>query len=523
MKPVATLMDSARKYLSWIFALAFFIGVPITFTTTANIFSSMRHRDTSVHLSVAWWLLLFVLPWVMPLQTAVFGLAWWTVFRSKRSARIWGIAASLVFVCWTLLPLVIPPHTFWKGELLLLGTGIVGLTAFAWPGHPTDVVYDAQKNWKLPGDGTSSLFNKALQLVTLLVFWRAYHWWMEWLTNNDLASPDFITGTLMLALIGLLIVFLHESGHTLVGLLLGMKLRAFIVGPFQWRIRDGKWEFHFEPRHILATSGATGVVPTTVNSPRSLQLCMLIAGILTNTATGIFALAFSVLGLAYMQPRGPLALFGVFSIVAAAVNILPFRIADSYSDGAQIYQLFSKGPWGDYHRVMGLAGSGLVSPIRPRDYDINAIHHAAQSIAQGRQGLLLRLLAYSYFLDCADLDKAGDELAQAGTIYNESASDAPVEFVTDFVFGSAYIWRNADSARKWWAHVEAKKPARLNSDYWLAHAALRWVEGDVNAASESLEKARSLAQKLPAFGAYDFERYRCTLLGKALGAAAAAT
>jgi len=194
----------------------------------------------------------------------------------------------------------------------------------------------------------------------LLVFWRAYHWWMEWLRNNDLSAPDFITGTLMLALIGLLIVFLHESGHTLVGLFFGMKLRAFIVGPFQWRIRDGKWEFHFEPKQILATSGATGVVPTTPDFPRSSQLCMLAAGVLSNTATGIVALCLSLSGVAPMQLRGDLVLFGVFSVVLAAMNLVPFRVADSYSDGAQIYQLFSKGPWGDFHRVIGLAGASLV-------------------------------------------------------------------------------------------------------------------------------------------------------------------
>jgi len=167
-----------------------------------------------------------------------------------------------------------------------------------------------------------------------------------------------------------------------------------------------------------------------------------------------------------------------------------------------------------------LAGASLVSPVRPRDYDINAIHRAAEEITQCRQGLLLRLLGYSYFLDCADLHKAAGELAQAGTIYNESASDAPAEFVTAFVFGSAYIGRNADCARWWWAHVEAKKPARLNVEYWLARAALLWIETDLKAASESLEKARALAKELPAFGAYDFERYRCTLLSDVLSAAA---
>lgn len=485
------------------------------------MFSSIRHRDPGVHLSVTWWLLLFVLPWVMPLQITVFGVAWWTVFREKRSARAWGIAASMVFILWVLLPFAIQPHFFWTGDLLLLGVGTIGLIVFVWPGQPTDTIQQAQKTWKLPGDGTSALFNNAVQLLTVLVGWRAYHWWMQWLANNYLPSPGFLGGTLELALIGLLIVFLHESGHTLVGLLVGMKLRAFIVGPFQWRIQEGKWEFHFEPRQILATSGATGVVPTTADFSRSLQVCMLVAGILTNTATGVLALAFSFSTGAAMQDRGPMALFGVFSVLVAAMNLVPFRTADTYSDGAQIYQLFSKGPWGDYHRVIGLAGAGLVSAVRPRDYDINAIRRAARSIAEGRQGLLLRLLAYSYFLDCGDLEDAGDELAQAATIFNESASAAPVEFVTAFVFGYAYIWRNADLARGWWAHVEAKKPARLNSDYWLAHAALCWTESNLKNARESIEKARTLAQELPAFGAYDFQRDQCTLLSGVLDSAVA--
>ena len=426
----------------------------------------------------------------------------------------------MVFILWVVLPLIRAPRFFWAGELLLLGVGTIGLVVFAWPGQRTETVQQAQKTWKLPGDGTSTLFNSAVQLLTILVCWRAYHWWMVWLENNDLPSPGFIRGTLELALIGLLIVFLHESGHTLVGILVGMKLRAFIVGPFQWRIREGKWEIHFEPKQILATSGATGVVPTSADFPRGLQLCMLTAGVLMNTATGVLALAFSLSAIAPMQVRGLVALFGIFSVVVGIMNLVPFRTADSYSDGAQIYQLFSKGPWGDYHRVIALAGAGLVSPVRPRDYNVDAIHRAAQSIGQGRQGLLLRLLAYSHFLDCADLEKAGDELAQAGTIYNQSASDAPAEFVTDFVFGSAYIWRNADFARGWWAHVQAKKPTSLNSDYWLAHAALLWIENDLKSASESLQKACTLAQELPTVGAYEFERYRSKLLRDVLSAIA---
>jgi hypothetical protein len=241
---------------------------------------------------------------------------------------------------------------------------------------------------------------------------------------------------------------------------------------------------------------------------------MLTAGVFVNAATGGVALRLAYAGAA-PQLQGLLALFGAFSLISAAMNLVPFRVQDNYSDGAQIYQILSRGAWADYHRVLAVVGASLVSPVRPRDYDIQAIHRAAHTIAQGRQGLLLRLLAHSYFIDQGNVTSAGEELLQAASIYNTSASDAPAEFVSCFVFGSAYIWRDADTSRQWWAHLEAKKPAH-NSDFWLSYSALRWVEGDMKEASESLEKARALAQQLPKAGAYEFERYRCSLLQQVL-------
>jgi hypothetical protein len=414
-----------------------------------------------------------------------------------------------------LLLLAFPPHSFLMPLWPLLGLGIVGVIAFARAIDPPNTALKTPVS-AIPGDGTNRLINKGLPLFAMLALLGAYDWWLGWLRNSDLSTPDFVTYTLMLTLVGLLIVALHESGHTVAGLLVGMKLRAFIVGPFQWRIRDGKWEFEFEPRRIVATSGATGVVPATSDFPRWASLCMLTAGVLTNTTTGLLALWVAPAGMPTLQLRGVFALFGAFSVVIAAINLVPFRTGDAYSDGAHIYQLFSKGPWSDFNRVVALAGASLVSPVRPRDYDVVAIHRAAEVIAQSRQGLLLRLLAYSYFLDHGDLGKAGEELALAAAIYNGSASDAPVEFVTSFVFGSAYIWRDAEVARRWWAHMEVKKPMRFNADYWLAHSALCWTEGNLNQANESLEKASKLAQELPKAGAYEFDRYCCSLLRHAL-------
>jgi hypothetical protein len=125
--------------------------------------------------------------------------------------------------------------------------------------------------------------------------------------------------------------------------------------------------------------------------------------------------------------------------------------------------------------------------------------------------LLLRLLAFSYFLDHGNLVAAGEEVVHAVSIYNTSASDAPAEFVSCFVFSSAYISRSAEVTRQWWAHFEAKNPAQ-NLDFWLAHSALSWIEGDLSVAQDSLNKAQTLGQSLPQAGAYEFERHCCSLL-----------
>jgi hypothetical protein len=245
---------------------------------------------------------------------------------------------------------------------------------------------------------------------------------------------------------------------------------------------------------------------------------MLAAGPFANVFTGVLALwaASAADGGSPVQAGGFLSLFGAWSLVMSAMNLVPFRTKDNYSDGAQIYQVLSSGPWADLHRAFSVAGSSQVTSLRPRNYDIEAILRAELGITQGRQGLLLRLLAYNHFLDQDRIPEAAEALGEAGLIYNQSASDITAELLTAFVFGSAYIWRDATAARQWWTHMEAKKPTRFNVDYWMAASALLWIEGNLKEANESWENANALAERLPQAGAYDFDRDCCSLLRQAL-------
>jgi hypothetical protein len=372
----------------------------------------------------------------------------------------------------------------------------------------------------MPGDGTSNILNKAVLLLLLCAGAAAFSWWLRWIRRNEIFFPHTNSYLIVISfLLGILIVTFHEFGHATVGLALGMKLRAFFVGPFQWCMRDGKWEFRFDPRRILVESGGAGLVPTVMNFPRWAYVCMLLGGVLVNATTGSAALWLALSGEpdSPVQVGGLLALFGALSLVSTTVNLIPFRLQNgNYSDGAEINRLLAENIWADLHRAFGIAGASLVTPLRPRDYDIETITRASRGITQGPHALILRLLAYSYFFDKGDLAGAGEALGQAALIYNESASNIPGELLTVFVFGTAYIWRDAASTRGWWTHMEAKEQVRFNVDYWLASSALRWVEGNTKDANESLDKANVLALQLPKAGAYDFQRRCCSLLRHAL-------
>ena len=254
----------------------------------------------------------------------------------------------------------------------------------------------------------------------------AYLWWQGWLRSQHITSLNSAWIRLALTLVALFsITSIHEMGHAVVGMFCGMRLRAFFVGPFQWRIRDAKWEFEFKPKGLILADGE--------NCPHSRRwktassaishndVCF---GALANILTGILALILVVgLGVALPpQVTGFMALFGAWSLGLAAANLLPFRTPQGYSDGAIVLQLLSGGAFAEFHLSIAHIGSSLISSLRPRDYDIGSIRSAAKGIAHGRQALLMWLYAFSHSIDAGNNQEADEVLDHAELVCLESAA-----------------------------------------------------------------------------------------------------
>jgi hypothetical protein len=454
-----------------------------------------------------------------------FGMAWWTVKNGKSFARFWAIIACLELVFISLLPLLlmrIPaayqhhsatyrPHSFGIIEGLLLALGVAGIVAFARRDAMAQPVI-AAKPQRIAGDGTSRWLDALAWLLGVAGYFAAMFYWRRWGDTQQL--PKTYIGLLPLIVLILMITFLHELGHTVTGLALGMKLRAFIVGPFQWRIREGRWKFQFNLAKSFSAGGATALVPTDPHQSNANQICMIAAGPMVNLWTGLLALYLAVMakGQPYEAYWIYFAYFATISLLVFAGNLIPMQSETSYSDGGKIYQLLAGGALADLYRIMNLVGSTLVTPLRPRDYDIDAIQRAELSFKEGRQALLLRFFASYYFLDHDMISRAAEAFAEAERISREPGFDTPAELQADFVFDSAFLRRDAAGARQWWDRMEAKKLKHFGVDYWLAQSALFCIEGRKEEARTAWEKGNQLAQQLPAAGAYEFDRYRYTLL-----------
>jgi hypothetical protein len=493
-------MNELRRFLGWIFGLLAFIIAP---TVIFAIVKSPLHRPV----------------WAasMLIFAALYAIACWTVLTHKPTGRIFGLICSA-------LPLLALSFIYYRHDYrvsglswVIIGTAVAGFVAF-FPRNATRLPQDhIAAPSPVAGDGTHRFINKSVVVVGTLAFLFGINALWHWGVHQGL-SPGGRLFLLQIVAADIFVVLMHELGHALTGLALGMKMRAFLVGPFQWQIRHGKWTFKFRPAAFLVSGGAAALVPTKPSQRPWRYVCMVAAGPFVSLILGVIALwaLFAAPDSSWESAWLFLACVASISLLAAVLNLVPFQTGTMYSDGAYIYQLLSGGPWGDLHHAFSIAASTLISSLRPRDYDIAAIERASKSITCGHRALQLRLMASSYYLDCGKFPEATQSLTEAEAIYHESASYIPTEMYPWFIFRKALLQRDAAGARVWWNNMAAKKQLSPDANYWLAQSALFWIENRIGEAREAWEKGNDLAQKLPKCGDTEFARYRLAMLRDAI-------
>jgi hypothetical protein len=441
---------------------------------------------------------------VFPLLGSLPAVAWWTLKKQKRSARRWALAASILNVLVLLSGIDIWRHVGATPSLIVYAAcgvaGIAGLIGF-WGNEKS-----APKRARIAGDGTSNLKDYAAQIIAAAIIWVSMDGWHRWASSHHLSYPGFVVFLVQMELAVLLTTFGHELGHLVAGWVSGKILRVFQVGPFRWAIRNGVWRFDFNLRKFYG--GAVAMVTPDLINVRSRKAFSLIGGpVASLVMASIFIVAAMLTpGHSWQQYWMFLSMMATFSLSAFVVNLIPLKPESSYSDGAQLYQVVTNGPWARVHFAFAMVTSSLVSPVRPRDFDLNVLNRAADAVPTGERGLLLRLFICTHYLDTGEIPKALVSLEEAEALYGESKFEKTQDICAEFAFINAFYKRDLATAEMWSRRIEAVRKVDPDADYWRAQTALHWLRGELEEASAAWDRGNALALKLPAAGTYEFTR-----------------
>jgi hypothetical protein len=454
-------------------------------------------------------------------------IAWWRLRQRKSDARWWAVAASVLCLplptsgilgrallighSWIVFARILHiPH-----QLLELAVGITGVAVFL-PSRPIQPAAAEPKLERIEGDGTSTFWKYAFQALVTAGTIVAFVWWPRWGTSQGLEIPSLGPGIAIFLLATFIEICGHELGHVIAGSLCGRRLRMFHVGPFRWSVRNGAWKFEFSPK--LTFSGSVILVPLTLENFRRRKAIELVGGplaSLTLCLTGVVALLTSI----QTSWRPFWFLFAMISTVSAIsflANLIPQRTKLFYSDGAQLYQILSNGPWGKVHLALGMSATSLLSDIRPRDWDIGLINEAASFLRTGVQGMVLRMIAGYYYLECRNIPEAVASTNAAADLFSPQGMRNPADFYTSFIFANALYARDLPVAEAWWLKLQALDKIDFDADYWKARSSILWLSGDLEGARQAWEHGNEKAQKLPSCGFYHFIRWQFAELRNAL-------
>ncbi len=315
---------------------------------------------------------------------AIFAAAFWTTFERLPAARACALAASaatmflgMILVCRHSSPI---PGLSW----LTLAAGISGLLLFLRdePAAPAPTPKQVPAP-PIPGDGTLAFVNRFIPLAGVAGALGGSYRWSHFAATHGLATVHTHAIYIQFLAAVLSVLFLHEAGHALGGILLRMKLIGFVVGPFRWAFDNGTWQFDFRPATLFNFAGGTAVVPTAMDNFRQRKIAQVAAGPIVSLLTGAIA-AFLVLhapGHAWAPAWRVLSYFATISFVVGLLNFIPFKMGSGYSDGAKLFQLSSEGVWAEYHRLLGVIHSSKVAPLT---HDVATLHRAAEAFARQR-------------------------------------------------------------------------------------------------------------------------------------------
>src|SRR5437660_50488 len=166
----------------------------------------------------------------------------------------------------------------------------------------------------------------ALPLLSFVLF-------ICWIDN-----VAFLIVPLGVLLIGFLSTLVHEAGHVIAGMLVGLQFDGVIVGPFAIRRHYNRWHFRLRPR---ISSGMTYMSFAEFSRIRRREIAGILGGPLSSLAFGLAALIGGEVMRSHYDSPWPtfFEFFGIFSFFIGSIAFLP-RYSGRYAGDGILLRAF---------------------------------------------------------------------------------------------------------------------------------------------------------------------------------------
>jgi len=320
------------------------------------------------------------------------------------------------------------------------------------------------------------------------------------LLDGPEAGAGRYTGLLFGIFFGLLgSVVIHEVGHALGSRAVGFRTILLAVGPFQLRHTAAGVQFRLnDDWRLLALE--VSLPEDDQDLPRRLATAFA-AGPLANLLTLVLLLAlYWLLDLGQYSREGVLAgdpvlpwylttlafQLGLFSLIGAVVNLVPFVDSGIPSDGARIRTVLRGGPEADRMSASLFLAGAVGGGIRPRDWPAGWTEKATAIQDGSADEAGACALAYYRALDRGEIDEAEGYLRRAV----KAAESIPMlarSLAAEAAFFAAHHRGDLEAARE---NLAVVGDSLLDRDTRLrAEAAVLAREGRMEEAAERVAQA----------------------------------
>jgi len=285
----------------------------------------------------------------------------------------------------------------------------------------------------------------------------------------------------------LLVLAIHELGHVICGLIVGLKFKFMTVGPITVQKEKGKIRIR-ENKIWMYVGGVAMLVPSSTHTPNLSKkwAWMTLSGPLTSFVFGI------VSGYIYMVSYYHMLLyFSVLHLAIFVVTAIPIK-GTLLSDGMQFLILIKDDEKAREHLYTIQVSSELFSYKRPEDWDERLIELSEEKLKEDKS--ISEIMSGLMLVFYARADQEGMEKA---IVYLEKIVQLPVTKENKYFVGSFHSWyllyrvlyqKEGLSLQE--AKNHAKAITRLDlHGYYRAQGIIKYLEQDIETFHIYMKKA----------------------------------